>query len=149
MTIENNLDAGNEIDSRCLKCKDVTNHTIIAMVDGKVAKVQCNVCRARHNYRPPKPEKAGGAKKKTTARTSGGSTRLTKAEACFKELLANRDPSEALVYSMTDTFKEGDLIDHPTFGLGVVTGTVMPNKIEVQLRQENRVLICVLPPVKR
>lgn len=150
MTIENNLEAGNEVNSRCLKCKDVTNHTIIAMVDGKVVKVQCNVCRGRHNYRPVTPEKKRAAPKKPKARTSsGGSTKQAKAEARFEELLAGREPSAALAYAMTGTFRQGDLINHPTFGLGVATRTILPNKIEVLFRQESIVLICVLPPVKR
>ena len=147
MTIKNNLGAGNEVDSRCLKCKDVTNHTIIAMVAGKVGKVQCNVCGARHNFRPVMTAKAEGTKRRTTARpSSGGSTKLTKDEARFEALLAGRVSSAALEYAMTGTFKQGDLLNHPTFGLGVVTGTVMPNKIEVQFRQEAKMLICVLSP---
>jgi hypothetical protein len=146
LTIENNLEAGNEVDSRCLKCKDVTNHTIIAMVNGKVGKVQCNVCGARHNYRPVTTAKAGGTKRGTTARPAAGGIKLSKTEARFEALLAGREPSAALTYAMTGTFKQGDLLNHPTFGLGVVTGTVTPNKIEVQFRQETKMLICVLPP---
>jgi hypothetical protein len=147
LKVENNLAAGNEVDSRCLKCKDVTNHTIIAMVNGKVGKVQCNVCRARHNYRPITTAKAGGTKGKQTARSSSdGSTKATKAEARFEALLAGRLPSAALAYTMTGTFKQDDLLNHPTFGMGVVTGTILPNKIEVQFRQETKMLICVLPP---
>lgn len=141
MKNEKKIEAGNEIDSSCLKCKDVTNHTIIAMVNGEVAKVQCNVCGGRHNYRPEKPKKAGGAKKKTT-RTPSASAKLAKAEANFEELVAGRDPSEALTYAMDGIFKKGDMVDHPTFGLGVVAETEMPNKIEVMFRQDRRLLIC-------
>lgn len=141
MKNEKKIEAGNEIASRCLKCKGVTNHTIIAMADGKVAKVQCNVCGGRHNYRPEKPEKTGGAKKKMT-RTASTGAKLAKAEAHFEELVAGREPSEALAYAMDGIFKKGDLVDHPTFGLGVVAQTEMPNKIEVVFRQESRLLIC-------
>jgi hypothetical protein len=136
------IEAGSEISSRCLKCKDVTNHTIIAMVDGKIAKVQCNTCKGRHIYRPEKPEKAGPAKKITARAASIASAKLAKAEAFFEELLAGRGTSEALAYSMTDTYKEGDLLNHPTFGLGVINETVMPNKIEVLFRQGRKLLIC-------
>ena len=141
------IEAGQEIDSRCLKCKDITNHVIIAMVDGKVAKVQCNVCGGRHNYRPVKPAKAGGAKKKTS-RAAGG-VKQAKAEAHFEEMLADRDQSDARPYSMTEIFEEGDLISHPTFGLGVITKTEMPDKIEVLFRQESKVLVCGPLPFKR
>lgn len=142
MKKEKKIEAGSEIDSRCLKCKDVTNHTVIAMTDGKVAKVECNVCGGRHNYRPEKPESAGTAKRKATRAASIASAKLAKTEALFEELVADRGPSEARAYSMTDIYKEGDLLDHPTFGMGVVTETVMPDKIEVLFRQESRLLIC-------
>lgn len=141
MKNEIKIEAGNEINSRCQKCKDITNHTIIAMVDGKVAKVQCNVCGGRHNYRPEKPEKPVSTKKKTTRATST-SAKLAKAKAHFEELVAGREPSGALAYTMDGIFKKGDLVDHPTFGLGVVAETIMPNKIEVVFRQENKILIC-------
>ena len=142
MKKEKKNEAGSEINSYCLKCKDVTNHTIIAMVDSKVAKVQCNICKGRHIYRPEKPVKAKPAKKTTTRAASIASAKLAKAEAFFEELLAGRGKSEALAYSMTDIYKEGDLLDHPTFGLGVVNETVMPNKIEVLFRQGSKLLIC-------
>lgn len=138
---EKKIEAGSEINSRCLKCKAVTNHTVIAMVEGNVAKVLCNVCGGRHNYRPEKPEPAEGTKRKG-ARSSGAGIKLARAEALYAELLAGRDPSEAVAYTMTAIFKKGDLLEHPTFGLGVVSETVMPDKIEVQFRQESRLLIC-------
>ena len=137
------LEAGNEITSHCLKCKDNTNHTIIALVDGKVAKVECNVCKAKHKYRPEKPAKAVAAKKKPTARaTAAAAAKLAKIEAHFEELVAGRDEAVALAYSMTDTFKRNDLINHPMFGLGVVSEIVMPNKIEVVFRQETKLMLC-------
>jgi hypothetical protein len=140
---EKKLEAGSEIDSRCLKCKDVTNHTIIAMVDGEIGKVTCNVCKARHKYRPPQPEKVVGAKKKPTKRATAAATaKLAKIEAHYQELVAGRDEAVALAYSMTDTFKRNDLINHPMFGLGVVSEIVMPNKIEVVFRLETKLMLC-------
>jgi len=145
---EKKIEAGKEIDSRCLKCKDVTNHTIIAMAAGKVAKVQCNVCGGRHNYRPPTAVKKATPKKKST-RPTAASIRQAKAEALYEELLASRDPSKTLSYSMTDTFRRGDMIDHPMFGLGVVIETIMPDKIEVLFREDTKLLICGELPFRR
>lgn len=139
MKTEKKIEAGSEINSRCLKCKAVTNHTIIALVDGKVAKVLCNVCGGQHNYRPEKPEQARAPK---TTRTYGVAARQAKVEAHFEELIAGRDPSAALTYDMTAVFKEGALLDHPTFGLGVVIERVMPDKIEVLFRQGSKLLLC-------
>jgi len=136
-------EAGSEINSYCLKCKDMTNHTIIALVDGDVAKVQCNVCSGRHKYRPEKPVKKTAAKKKPTARATAAATaKLAKVEAYYQDLIAGRHEAVALAYSMTDTFKKNDMINHPMFGLGVVAHIVMPNKIEVVFRHETKLLLC-------
>lgn len=141
MSIVKKNEAGDEINSRCLKCKDVTNHTIIAMVEDKVAKVICNVCGGRHNYRPVKPEKTGSPKKKTSG-AAGAGAMPAKLEILYKKQLKDRNPSKALAYTMTTIFRKDDLVDHPVFGLGVITKTVRPNKIEVLFREGSKLLIC-------
>ena len=142
MKKEKKIEAGSEIDSRCLKCKEVTNHTVFAMVDGKVAKVECNVCGGRHNYRPEKPVSEAASKRKATRAASIAKAKLVEAEALYNEMLAGRKTSQAIPYGMNDTFKEGDLLNHPMFGLGIVTETIMPDKIEVMFRQQTKLLIC-------
>ncbi len=148
MTTAKKLKAGNEIDSRCLKCKDITNHTIIAMAEEKVAKVQCNVCGGRHNYRPAKPEKTATKKKKATPRKSTAISKEAKAIAYFEKMIEGRDQAMALAYEMTGNFQEEDLLDHPVFGLGLVTRTIMPNKIEVLFKEGSKLLICELQQSK-
>lgn len=146
------LAAGEDIDSKCLKCKDVTNHTIIAMAEKEVAKVQCNVCGARHKYRPPKPAKKTPAKKgpaaKKKAAANRAATRAAKekkaAAAHFDGLLKDRNTATAQPYAMTAAFRENDLIDHPSFGLGLIIQEIRPNKIEVTFKEGNKILICAL-----
>lgn len=135
-------EAGSEIDSRCLKCKDVTNHTIIAMDGDKVAKVECNICGGRHKYRPKEPEASAAEKRKTARAASIEKARVTKAEAYYEKLIANRKTTRSKPYSMTGIFKIGDLLNHPIFGLGVIVERELPNKIEVMFRQESKLLIC-------
>lgn len=138
-------DAGQEIDSQCLKCKDVTAHTIIAMVDEKIAKVECKVCGARHKYRPPKTEESKSAGKKTAVRAVPKKTiSKVKAEAHYEKVMEGLNPSKAKPYSMAETFKKDQLIDHHTFGLGLITSTIQPNKIEVTFKGGNKLLICKL-----
>lgn len=38
------LRLGDDIDDYCIKCKRVTNHSILAIVDGEVVKVRCRTC---------------------------------------------------------------------------------------------------------
>jgi hypothetical protein len=140
--------AGSEIDSHCLKCKDLTNHTIIALADEKIAKVQCNVCGGKHKYRPAKPEKSSKVKKRV-GKTSASKRASTaqqekKAAASFEALLKDRDTAEAISYAMTATFNKNDIIDHPTIGLGLVTATIPADKIEVMFRNGSKILIGVL-----
>ncbi len=141
MATSKKISAGDEIDSRCLKCKDVTNHTIVAMVEKEIAKVECNVCRARHKYRAPETKKPV---KKKAAKKSTRTSKEAKQIALFEEMTAGLDQDKAITYAMTETLKEGDLLNHPTFGLGFVTNTIKPNKIEVIFREYSKVLICVL-----
>ena len=147
MSTDKNLSAGDQIDSRCLKCKDVTNHIIVAMLNGRAAKVECNVCHGRHNYRPPTVEKSSGVrrvgKKKGPAGKKGG--RMSpemKAAAHYETVFADRSLEGALPYAMTATFAQKDLIDHPNFGLGLVTRKISANMIEVTFRVGVKIMVC-------
>jgi len=69
------------IDDWCVKCRRLTNHSIVSIVDGKAAKVRCRTCYHDHDYRH---EQAPPSKKD-----------LKKAEL-FKEVLASAAPAGAL-----------------------------------------------------
>ena len=45
------LRLGDIIDVYCVKCKRLTNHAIVAMVNGDVAKVRCSSCYNEHPFR--------------------------------------------------------------------------------------------------
>jgi hypothetical protein len=133
------LSAGDHITSKCSKCKDTTNHTIVAMVEDKVARVQCNICNSTHNYRNP------AVKKATSTRTSAAkSARQTKAEANWQELLSAAASKEVKPYSMQTIFKTDHFIQHPNFGLGQVINTIAPNKMEIQFEDGIKMLRCKL-----
>jgi hypothetical protein len=44
------LRLGDVIDDHCIKCRRLTNHSIVSMVDGQVAKVRCRSCYHEHMY---------------------------------------------------------------------------------------------------
>ncbi|MGV1099137.1 hypothetical protein ACUUL3_06945 [Thiovibrio sp. JS02] len=147
MSSDKTHSAGDEIDSRCLKCKTITNHTIVAMLGGRVAKVECNTCHGRHNYRPPAAEKSGVLRRGGGGKVSGGKgggrvSPEMKAAAHYEEVLAGRSPEGALPYAMTATFAQGDLIEHPDFGLGLVTKKISASRIEVIFRAGVKVMVC-------
>jgi hypothetical protein len=41
---------GDVIDDYCTKCRRLTNHAIVSLVDGQVAKVRCRSCYHDHDY---------------------------------------------------------------------------------------------------
>ena len=56
---------GDDIDDFCVKCKRLTNHSVVSLMGDAPAKVRCRTCHNDHDYRneqapPPKvdPRKA-------------------------------------------------------------------------------------------
>lgn len=45
------LRLGDVIDDYCVKCRRLTNHSIVSLVDGGPAKVRCRTCYNDHDYR--------------------------------------------------------------------------------------------------
>jgi hypothetical protein len=45
------LRLGDVIDDFCVKCRRLTNHSIVSVVDGQAAKVRCRTCYHDHDYR--------------------------------------------------------------------------------------------------
>ena len=62
---EREIRLGDEIDDYCTRCRLLTNHGVVAMVDGEVKKVRCNTCYFEHDYRHGK----GGRKKKSDVKS--------------------------------------------------------------------------------
>ncbi|MBV9300763.1 MAG: hypothetical protein JOY62_09645 [Acidobacteriaceae bacterium] len=42
---------GDIIDDHCVKCRRITNHSIVSLVNGQAAKVRCRTCYHDHDYR--------------------------------------------------------------------------------------------------
>jgi hypothetical protein len=45
------LRLGDVIDDFCVKCRRVTNHAIVSLMNGDAAKVRCRTCYGDHDYR--------------------------------------------------------------------------------------------------
>lgn len=45
------LRLGDIIDDFCIKCKRLTNHAIVSLVEAAPAKVRCRTCYNDHDYR--------------------------------------------------------------------------------------------------
>jgi len=135
MAEESQLKVGGELDAWCTSCRLMKWHTIVALVDGKPAKVECQGCGKQHQYRAQPPgsgEKGAEGKKAPRARSAKAAAPAAPA-VDFDTLLAGRD-SEAKVYSPNTTFALNDVVRHPTFEIGVVTALPAPQKVEVTFR---------------
>jgi len=73
---------GDIIDDHCIKCRRITNHAIVSLVNSAPAKVRCRTCYNDHDYRH---EQAPPSKKD-----------LKKAEL-FNEVLSAAVPAAAIV----------------------------------------------------
>ena len=42
---------GDVIDDFCIKCRRLTNHSVVSLLNGGAAKVRCRTCYSDHDYR--------------------------------------------------------------------------------------------------
>lgn len=130
------LSAGSDIESICSKCGDVW-HVIVAMVDTKIAKVQCKECNGVHRYKAP-----GGAKATRTksVRTKSAAAKKTSAAAASAGPQVEPDISKPTrSYQASEQYEARDRVDHVKFGIGVVEEAV-PGKITVWFPVGRKVL---------
>ncbi len=74
------LRLGDEIDDYCIKCRRLTNHSIVSMLETKAAKVRCRTCYSDHDFRN---EQAPPSKKE-----------LARQKELFNAVLAGVAPSD-------------------------------------------------------
>ncbi len=127
------LSAGDPIEARCTKCRKNTNHIVVAMADDVPAKVQCNTCSGQHKYRPPTTPK------KTVRRAVDPKIAEQKQ---WVDLRPDMNSDQATAYSMTTAFKVGSLMNHPSFGLGLVQALVGPRKVTVLFEDGKKTMRC-------
>jgi hypothetical protein len=127
---------GNNVDAWCTKCKLVLAHTIEGMKAEKVTRVHCNTCNGQHAYRAKAPRPRAASTRTGTKRTA-----KDPGPSEYETLLRGRTATAARSYATSEQFKVGELLDHTTFGLGVVTGERDHVKIEVAFPDKPRVLL--------
>ena len=122
---------GGEVDAFCTACKMLLAHTVLAMVGTKIARVRCNTCGGDHTFRS------------TPGRTRAPSAPRAAHERVvisFEQRIASKDVSTASRYSPKIAYQVEQLIDHPTFGLGIVMA-VREDKIDVVFKAAEKTLV--------
>lgn len=111
---------GSNVDSWCTRCKLMLAHTVEAMVGTKISRVHCNTCNAQHAYRPNPP----GVRAASSRTRNASGHRAAKAVPQGKDydaMMRGRDTARARRYGMQERFAASEVINHPTFGYGLVT----------------------------
>ncbi|MCJ8278077.1 MAG: hypothetical protein MJK18_14640 [Bdellovibrionales bacterium] len=108
----------------CSKCETERYHRVLAHLSPTEARLECEVCGSKRKL---KIGKSVATKKKTTRKTRTKGPSHVEVWTELKEKYSDLDPE---AYSIRGVFRADTLIDHPSFGIGVVT-SAHPNKIEV------------------
>ena len=149
--ISRKLSAGDIIDARCTRCREILNHRIVAMVEEKVVRVECNTCGGVHNYYPPptaKEAKAAKTAKEPSATRASASPRSSKKDPTEsdREEWASLKPTmqidRAQDYDMDAAYRVNSLILHSVFGLGIVKLLITPRKMQVLFQDGIKLLRC-------
>lgn len=127
------MEPGDLVQSNCRKCKKSTKHIIVGLVDGVPSKVQCTICKGNHNYRSDAEVKATGR-----PRPSPKNPMVIE----WRTLSQNWDPGKASNYATTSTFKRGELVNHASFGLGVVREIAGSKKMVVLFEVGEKLMMC-------
>ncbi len=122
----------------CTSCKMDLNHVIVAMKGERIAKVQCCTCKKEHVYRTPKgvnePKLARGARAEAVETAHSIEIEWEKLMNAHRSL-----PFKA--YQVKGLFDLGDKLTHSSFGEGIVSKLIYPNKLEVIFRNDIKILI--------
>lgn len=160
---------GDRIEARCTRCNDVTGHVIVALVGGEIVKVECRACGSVHKYHPATPRGAV-RNKETVCRVKAGENRkgvvgamhiapepvpareTSRVSAAVRRSVENLEQSWQCAlnqtaaspkpYVMDGVFVEGDVLEHPVFGLGVVQEIIEAGKVQVLFREGCKRLRC-------
>jgi hypothetical protein len=75
--VYSDLRLGDVIDDFCVKCRRLTNHSIVSLMSGSAAKVRCRTCYSDHDYRneqaPPSKKELARQKELYNAVLAGAS----------------------------------------------------------------------------
>ena len=87
---------GDVIDDYCVKCRRLTNHSIVSLVEDAAAKVRCRTCYHEHDYRheqapPTKKELKKMAEEAAAAAEAAQANGEVKADTAERAHSANSD----------------------------------------------------------
>jgi hypothetical protein len=139
------MPVGQEIISYCSSCKLDLKHVIVAHKSGNsgpVAKVKCHTCQKIHAFRSnPGTRAVDAAAKRKAAGPARVKAEVIPVEVEWRESLSKHANVKSQNYAPTKEFKLGDVIEHDSFGPGVVRAVKDGNKFEIIFQKDVKVLV--------
>ena len=126
------------LETQCTRCKLPLTHVVVTHnAEGIVERVQCRTCGSTHKYRPEKKTVKKAAKRSRTP----AKKKEPSAPKVFEKLSTKFQDKDPVRYTMTGSYQENDVINHKTFGRGIVTA-VYHQKMDVVFADASRMLVC-------
>lgn len=123
-----------ELIHYCTRCKLDLNHRVIRVDNGVPKRVLCLTCQSERVYKPK-----GIAARKTAAGRAAATREALESKWREKLHAGNKTPKP---YSMEDTYKVDDILSHKSFGLGLSTELVPPDKMLIFFDEGMKLLKC-------
>lgn len=125
------LAVGKEIITFCSKCDLKLSHLIMSMKDANTPhKLQCKTCKSEHMFRSAK--KAPAKKKALSAKS---------ASEVWDQAVKSSGNKQIQNYSIKNKFSVGDILEHSSFGKGVVQELLSNGRIAVIFHDDVRTLV--------
>ena len=141
---------GSEVIAYCGSCKMDLAAMVVAKVGAKIVKVQCKTCKKERAYKAPKgvidptiPTAAATAKanKKAAAAADAQAAKAVTVQAEWERLMRDAAAAARVKYSPKARLNLGDVVQHPTFGDGIVTRIQHPDKAEIIFKMDLKLLV--------
>ncbi|MEW6140963.1 MAG: hypothetical protein AB1733_22295 [Thermodesulfobacteriota bacterium] len=144
---------GDDVEAWCTRCRMNLNHRVIAVVGKEIKRVHCLTCGGDHRYIPPKYEKEQKSERRAIRVGSGGersrkSVDRTAERAAGEWNTIMKDSPPDLIprpYNIKESYRIGELIEHPTLGTGKVLDVLGSQRIQAIFKEGRKVLVCNRP----
>jgi hypothetical protein len=116
----------------CGRCGQVW-HVVMAKMGDRIAKVVCKRCGGHHRYRDENADANSDSPARPRRPTFGSARRGSRgARAEAAPSVPPFDPAKPpRAYAARDSYVAGERVSHPTFGVGVVSGSPGAGKVDV------------------
>lgn len=117
---------GQEVETYCGRCRMDRTHRVVAQdPDGSISKVICAMCNSYRKYKEP----------------SAAKPRATTRRASTRSVVVEELGPPSRTYNTRENYEVGEVISHPTFGVGKVVSLRDAKKIEVKFSDGVKLLL--------